>query len=86
MANLCFDCEHAVPDSRGHGCSWSRDFIPVEGWVAEKDRKSPNGTSRGFDSYAVTSCPLFDRTPERSLKKTWTRPQLAVMDAATGAR
>lgn len=49
---LCWECIHAVPD-KDHGCSWSRDFIPVDGWTARK--------SKGLQaSYTVIYCPEFE--------------------------
>lgn len=33
---LCWNCANAVPDKEGHGCSWSRRLIPVEGWTVQK--------------------------------------------------
>jgi len=43
--NPCIDCAKA-----GGKCSWSRDFIPVKGWVADKIA----------DTYEIISCPEFD--------------------------
>lgn len=62
--SLCWQCIHAVPDKCAHGCSWSRDFIPVEGWNAQ--RADLKGYSRCVDppqlteSYKVISCPQFE--------------------------
>lgn len=42
---LCWVCQNCFG-----GCSWSRDYTPVEGWKA---KKTPN-------SYLVLSCPSFD--------------------------
>lgn len=68
MANLCFDCLNSVPDSRGHGCPWSRNFEPVSGWTAKRTRKAGNGIAGGvLESYAVTKCPLFDPDPRAVL-------------------
>lgn len=44
--NLCWSCGNAV-----NGCSWSRSFVPVDGWEAEED-----GTS-----YKIRNCPRFER-------------------------
>lgn len=52
--SLCWHCSRATDSS----CSWSGDFIPVDGWVAEK---SVSSAHYGKDSYLVKSCPLFAR-------------------------
>ena len=43
--NMCIDCVNCIG-----GCSWSMDFIPVEGWEA-----IPEGIS-----YRIISCPEFE--------------------------
>lgn len=56
---ICWQCENAVPDRDGtKGCSWSRDFIPVEGWTAKRRLLliQHNGATT---SYTVLKCPLF---------------------------
>ncbi len=50
VKSLCWSCANAVPNSH-HGCSWSREFEPVEGWTAEHDIIK--------DSYRVQECPEF---------------------------
>lgn len=40
------------------GCSWSKDFIPVEGWTATPTITSGNGC-RPVESYLITACPDF---------------------------
>ena len=52
---LCWDCKNAVK-----GCSWSKDFIPVDGWKAKKTYLRP-GEKRGkpIESYIVEKCPQF---------------------------
>ena len=42
--NLCWSCRRVV-----NGCSWSLDFIPVDGWDAEPDR----------NTFKIRNCPLF---------------------------
>ena len=32
-ANICFDCKKACG-----GCSWSKNFTPVKGWLANKTK------------------------------------------------
>lgn len=46
---LCWDCEKCIG-----GCSWSKDFKPVDGWKAEAVTNSDNN-----DSYLVRECPQF---------------------------
>lgn len=50
---LCWDCKNATGN-----CSWSQDFIPVEGWLA--DEQPPNG-AKPSTTYTVYSCPKFER-------------------------
>ena len=48
-SSLCWQCQNYAG-----GCSWSRHFIPVKGWVAvpvENGNSSP--------SYRVKKCPEF---------------------------
>jgi hypothetical protein len=54
---LCWSCKNAVP---GHetGCSWSRGFIPVQGWTAE-ETKLKNPGAKLADSFLVLECPEF---------------------------
>ena len=47
----CWDCIHAVPDGT-HGCSWSINLEPVEGWVAEVSEGNQK-------SWNILHCPLF---------------------------
>ena len=46
---LCWDCENYIG-----GCSWTKDFKPVEGWKAEEVTNSNN-----TDTYLVRECPQF---------------------------
>lgn len=61
--SLCWDCAHAVPDNRGHGCPWSRSFKPVGGWTATEGHyySMKNGERVANVMYCVKSCPLFER-------------------------
>ena len=52
--NRCWTCKNACG-----GCSWSRDFIPVKGWDAEKTYLISNGEHA--DSYYIKSCPEYKR-------------------------
>lgn len=61
---ICWNCKNAVM-----GCSWSKEFVPVDGWEAEyKPVLTSDGSNRRLvDSYLVTECPLYapDREPEK---------------------
>ena len=46
---LCWDC-----GKYAGGCSWSRDFTPVEGWTAEKVLMTS-----GTETYEIKECPEF---------------------------
>ena len=48
----CWTCEKCFG-----GCSWSRDFIPVEGWTAEETYIPENGEHA--KSYKIISCPEY---------------------------
>ena len=54
-AQLCFNCSYATG-----GCSWSRQFVPVQGWDAEptiiRDSESDD-----ISSFRIKSCPQFLR-------------------------
>lgn len=64
---ICWDCQNAVPDKCGHGCSWSRKLIPVDGWTAKGTRIRQKGVNaQGYcGSYIVIRCPQF--VPEGSI-------------------
>ena len=54
---LCWDCKNACG-----GCSWSRTFTPVKGWVAEPTKlKGSHEYSAIIDSYKIFECPEFER-------------------------
>ena len=59
-ANICIYCKNAVPDDKGHGCPWSRNFDPVPGWTAEPTVLKA-GNSKPIETYHITACPMFDR-------------------------
>lgn len=54
---LCWDCEKAC----NGGCSWSRAFIPVEGWKA-----NPDINGNGVESFLVIECPEFSKEDRES--------------------
>ena len=58
--SLCWSCRNAVPDRYGNGCSWSRDAIPVAGWVADLNRKT--------DSWHVNRCPEYAQDPPEMIR------------------
>ena len=53
MSTLCWECKNATC-----GCSWSREFRPVEGWVATKIKAS---STHPYETYSVIECPNFVR-------------------------
>ena len=56
-ANPCFDCAHAVPDNRGHGCPWTIGamFLDVPGWTVRRYRRE------GKEAVQILHCPMFER-------------------------
>lgn len=60
----CWSCGNAVPNLiTGAGCSWSKEFKPVDGWKADRHILYKN-TCREIESYHVKTCPLFRRDGE----------------------
>lgn len=52
--SICWKCKKATG---GYDCSWANEFLPVQGWDAEKtELKNYNGI---IESYEVFKCPLF---------------------------
>ena len=47
---LCISCKNSVL-----GCSWSKTFTPVEGWIAESVRNKS-----GYDTFIVKNCPQYE--------------------------
>lgn len=61
--SICWDCKNAV-QGECSGCSWSRDFKPVDGWNAVRRDISAaslgrRSTQADRESYVVVSCPKF---------------------------
>lgn len=57
---LCWECANATG-----GCSWSKKFIPVEGWTAKRTTMTlgyNTGRPRKATSYVVKKCPEY--TPD----------------------
>lgn len=50
--SLCWKCSRSTDSS----CSWSRSFIPVEGWDAEPTERYSEVYKT---SYCVKECPMF---------------------------
>ena len=84
---LCWTC--SVPGTGG--CSWDREFIPVEGWTATPTRIWQSWAQDWMGSFVVHACPLFQAAVYRStfdklLPKTLrpdgcqTKPLMAVCD------
>lgn len=59
---LCWNCQNAC----NSGCSWSKNFIPVEGWEA-----TPTISDRftNTESYHVHKCPQFKEIPPKEPPK-----------------
>ena len=62
----CWDCAKYY-----NGCSWSRDFTPLEGWVATPTYKAGVTRSDGtryppMKSYHITYCPEFEPEERRA--------------------
>lgn len=64
MDSICWDCKNAVPGEK-RGCSWSREFRPVEGWEALRrdirPAKRRRRTPSMQESYRVLRCPRFEK-------------------------
>ena len=50
----CWTCRNACG-----GCSWSREFKPVDGWNADKTTYLDCGEI--VNSYFIKSCPEYER-------------------------
>ena len=56
---LCWSCIHAVPNKKlNHGCNWSKNYIPVDDWVAKPTIIASNNMAQ---SYMVVLCPEYVR-------------------------
>lgn len=49
---LCWQCARTYG-----GCGWSKNFSPVEGWVARKICHREEGAM--WESYQIIACPRF---------------------------
>lgn len=64
MSNICFNCQRALG-----GCSWSKSFIPVEGWTATPTTTSGcnGGKVTRIETFDIRACPLFLQDPPRQI-------------------
>ena len=53
--SICWDCANACC-----GCSWSRGFVPVDGWKAIQKKIKLSG-GKTTPTYIVCECPRFQR-------------------------
>lgn len=54
---LCWSCAKACG-----GCSWSKDFKPIDGWDAIPTKiriPDDDGGARYVDSFKITACPQY---------------------------
>lgn len=52
---LCWSCKKCI-----FGCSWSRAFIPVPGWDADKEYHTRRD-AHAVVTYKIYDCPEFER-------------------------
>ena len=70
---LCWDCQNAC----NSGCSWSRSFKPVKGWVAtptiiNQGVRTQDGDPFYTKSFFVHKCPKFIKIQRNEPpKKKW---------------
>lgn len=76
--SLCWKCSRSTDSS----CSWSRAFIPVEGWDAEPTERYSEVYKT---SYCVRSCPQFKAYDKRPLKDIGTEKLCDAVMARVGA-
>lgn len=57
---LCWTCTRPGTG----GCSWDKEFKPVEGWKAERNDLWTTGKNRYTESYIVEECPLYTEDRE----------------------
>ena len=61
---LCWKCQKACG-----GCSWSKSFIPIPGWTAQRHDVSMWPQGKEAESYRIYACPEFVKDPPRERKK-----------------
>lgn len=52
---ICWTCKKCIG-----GCSWSRDFIPIEGWDAELDTHTRVDANDSI-TYKIYDCPQYEK-------------------------
>lgn len=62
--SICWYCQN----STNSGCPWSRNFIPVPGWQAEKTNFNFSKYDN-YKSYIVKECPLFVQDKNTKIMK-----------------
>lgn len=50
----CWECK-----KYSGGCSWSRSFTPIKGWIAEQVERKESGKVIGI-GYKIKYCPEFE--------------------------
>ena len=55
QSTICWNCSKAC-----RGCSWSRNFQPVDGWQATPT-KVYQANGKTLDSFIVHNCPQFEK-------------------------
>ena len=69
-------------------CSWSKDFTPIKGWVAEKvivDKVIYEGKTYIVESYKILKCPeLIDERKEYILLNLAKKPYEIAKDLKIG--
>lgn len=74
---LCWNCQNAVPNKDGRGCTWSKRFEPVAGWTAtSRNISSLAHGNRPYLSYRVTDCPEFVADPSYKEVMEMTKEEL----------
>lgn len=75
--SLCWRCSRSTDSS----CSWSKDFIPVEGWYAEPTERYSEVYRNSFN---VKSCPMFAQYETRPLNDIGTEKLCNAIMARAG--
>lgn len=75
--SLCWRCSRSTDSS----CSWSRSFVPVDGWDAEPTERYSEVYKT---SYNVHSCPKFKEYDTRPLKDIGTEKLCDAVMARAG--
>ena len=57
-AQLCWSCQHSVPNGINRGCSWSNFLKPVPGWDADECWVKYTKAQK-IKGYTVKHCPKY---------------------------